>query len=589
MRSAFHEAAYTKGRTHHQSRQAPGVRTQALALMLALALSFLILFLFYDRFWWAADDGAYAHIALRILDGAVLNREIQDLHAGYINFANALALWLFGADVVSMRYPLMALGLVQAFLAYLLLVRYGAACAVAAAVGLTALSFVQFLNPTAHWYALCLTIAVIGALAWMREEAPLRADIIGFLLVSLLLFRQLSGVIVAVGVVAWLLLNAEPARRRGHSWLARLIFAVMTAGVCTYLFKKTDAMGWMLFGIWPVAVLALGALRADPDNRWTVGLIARLTRGGLVAVLPLAAYHLFHGSFDLWFNDTVMTALALTELDFMRQPVYTLMLVQSLQNIAALSDFSVVINGLFWLGLLALPVLNGLIALKALTQRETLHPLPFIAVFYALVSAHFQIPIYLFYSSGLSLVALLWSLSEGPSSRRHIAIGFAVAMTAVALHFHAGQALSRGLAGILRGERIDIVESGLPNVSLRLPAAEAAQYRGLVDIVERHVPEDGSIFAIPLDPQLYVLTGRNNPFRFYNTAFGLTNESELRWALLRLTRNPPNLVFYRPDDKYNTQMSARLMAALKIDYELIDRRDGLEIYRLRNAASAYVR
>ena len=237
----------------------------------------------------------------------------------------------------------------------------------------------------------------------------------------------------------------------------------------------------------------------------------------------------------------------------------------------------------------ALPGLNGLIALKALTQRGELHPLPFIAVFYALVSAHFQIPIYLIYSSGLSLVALLWSMSDGPSSRRHIAIGFAVALTAIALHFHAGQTLSRGLAGILRGERIDVVESGLPNASLRLPAAEAAQYRALIDIVDRHVPEDGAIFAIPLDPQLYVLTGRANPFRFYNTAFGLTNDSELRWALLRLTRNPPTLVFYRPDDKYNTPLSARLMAALKIDYALIERRDGLEIYRHRNATSTNVR
>ena len=55
----------------------------------------------------------------------------------------------------------------------------------AGAVGLTALSFVQFLNPTAHWYALCLTIVLICTLAWMREEMPLRADVIGFLLVSL--------------------------------------------------------------------------------------------------------------------------------------------------------------------------------------------------------------------------------------------------------------------------------------------------------------------------------------------------------------------------------------------------------------------
>jgi hypothetical protein len=528
-------------------------------------------------------------VAQRILQGAVLNRDVQDLHAGYINFANAFAMWLFGPDAISMRYPLMALGVIQSLLAYLLLARHGTVAAVAGAVALTALSFVQFLNPTAHWYALFLAITLICVLAWMREDAPLRADVIGFLLISLFLFRQLSGVIVAVGVVAWLLLSAEPARRRGHSWLARLIFAAMVLGVAGYLFKKTDATGWILFGVWPVAILAVGALRADPDNRWTLGLIARLTRGGLVAAIPLAIYHLVHGSFDLWFNDTVLTAFALTELDFMRQPVYTLMLAQSLKHVATFSDPAAVINGAFWLALLFLPVLNGIIAVRSVTQRGISHPLPFIAVFYALVSAHFQIPIYLFYSSGLSLLALLWSMAEGSAPRRHVAIGGVVLLTAVALHFHAGQSLSRGVDGILRGERIDVADSTLPNFTLRLPPAEAAQYRALADIVERNVPEDGSILAVPLDPQLYVLTGRANPFRFYNTAFGVTSESELRWALLRLTRNPPQLVFHRPDDKYNTQMSARLMAALRIDYELINRRDGLDIYRHRHVASTNVR
>ena len=589
MRSAFHEAAYTKGRAHHQSRQAQDIRVQALPMALALALSFLILFLFYDQSWWAADEGAYGHIAQRILDGAVLNREVQDLHTGYVNFANALAMWLFGHDLVNLRYPLFALGLVQAVLIYLMLARYGAVCAVAGAVALTSLSFVQFPDPTAHWYALFVTIALIGTITWVREEAPLRIDAIGFLLVSLFLFRQLTGVIVAAGVVAWLLLHAEPSRRRGHSWLARLIFAIMAVGVSAYLFKKTDALGWMLFGIWPVAILALGALRADPDNRWTVGLVARLMRGGFVAALPLAAYHLFHGSLDLWFHDTVMVALALTELEFVRQPYYTLTLVQLAKNIAPLADPAAIINGLFWFALLLLPSLNGLIALKALMQRGTAQPLPFIAVFYALVAVHFQIPLYLMYASGLSVIAMLWSMSEGPPIRRHAALGFVVAIMAIALHFHAGQSLTRGWDGILRGERMEYVESALPNASLRLPAAEIAHYRELIDIIDRNVPEDGTIFAIPLEPQLYVLTGRKNPFRFYNTAFGITTESELRWALLRLTRNPPTLVFHRPDDKYNTQMSARLMAALRIDYEFIDRRGGLDIYRYRAQASTDVR
>lgn len=43
----------------------------------------------------------------------------------------------------------------------------------AASVSMTALSFVQFLNPTSHWYCLFLLIAVICALGWLPREYPI--------------------------------------------------------------------------------------------------------------------------------------------------------------------------------------------------------------------------------------------------------------------------------------------------------------------------------------------------------------------------------------------------------------------------------
>ena len=79
------------------------------------------MYYFHNRFWWPPDEGAYAHVAARILDGEVLNLDVQDIHAGYINFANALWLWLFGLDLVSLRYPLAAMGFVQACIIYRIL------------------------------------------------------------------------------------------------------------------------------------------------------------------------------------------------------------------------------------------------------------------------------------------------------------------------------------------------------------------------------------------------------------------------------------------------------------------------------------
>jgi hypothetical protein len=72
---------------------------------------------FHDRFWYAPDEGNYAHVAERLLQGEVLHRDVQDVHAGYVNFANAAALRLFGLDLLSLRYPLAVLSVLQAALA----------------------------------------------------------------------------------------------------------------------------------------------------------------------------------------------------------------------------------------------------------------------------------------------------------------------------------------------------------------------------------------------------------------------------------------------------------------------------------------
>lgn len=97
-----------------------------------LALNAWVLVHFHDRFWWAPDEGNYAHVAERILDGDVLHADVQDIHPGYVNFTNAAALALFGRELVSMRYPLVALGVVQCLIMFLVLRSAGLFTAAAA-------------------------------------------------------------------------------------------------------------------------------------------------------------------------------------------------------------------------------------------------------------------------------------------------------------------------------------------------------------------------------------------------------------------------------------------------------------------------
>src|SRR5688572_8929120 len=87
-----------------------------LAVSCIVAINGSILWFFHDHFWYAPDEGNYAHVAQRIIDGEVLNSQIQDVHAGYINFVNAAAFRAFGLDLLSLRYPLVFLAFTQAIL-----------------------------------------------------------------------------------------------------------------------------------------------------------------------------------------------------------------------------------------------------------------------------------------------------------------------------------------------------------------------------------------------------------------------------------------------------------------------------------------
>lgn len=563
-------------------------RGRALAFLFVVGFSVVVLAHYHDRFWWPPDEGGYAHRADRILGGEVLNLDIQDIRPGYVNFANALAMRLFGDAMVSQRYPVAAIGVVQACLVFFLLLPHGSLTAVAASVSLTALSFVQFLNPAAHWYCLFLFIALLCVLGWMPRGARWRLEILGLLVVTLLLFRQLTGVIVAIGVLTYLLTEARLGG--GNRLLARALTGVMMVGLGGYLLAKGDVFTWVVFGIWPMGILLWAWFTVDIGNREVVRLLFRFGLGGAVAALPLVLYHVLHGSLVTWFDDTVATAFSLTRLDFIAVPKYGRLLLLSLRQAIAAESPAGVLNGLFWPTLTLLAMMNGYLVLRHLLRRDAanpaLHPLPFLAVFYGVVSVHFQIPIYLFYSAGISLLGLIWMTSGGRSWRRYAPAALAFALSANGLYYQAAQPLTRGLMGIVRGDRVELVWSdGLDRAGLWIDAADARLYRHLIELIHRESGPDDSILAIPANPELYFLSRRRNPFRFFNSAVGIRDDGDLRAVLETLARTPPRLVIHRPRDKYNTAHAATIMDFVKQRYELLETTRGFVIYRSPKGAN----
>ena len=562
---------------------------QALLLVAAVAFAAAVLWYFHDRFWWPPDEGHYAHIADRILAGQVLNRDIQDIHPGYVNWVNAAALRAFGHDLVSLRYPLVGLGVIGSWLIFLLLAPCGGWFALAGSVGFTALSVVQFLNPTAHWYGLFIFLLIVAALTWLPASFSRRPEVLGFLIVLLTLFRQLSGTFVAIGTVAFLLSEERGEHARSDGWAGRALIAVMAAGLGSYLWAKADLVSFVMFGAWPMLALAWAAFATRAGGRELLALCARLALGGGIAAAPLLAYHLVHGSLSPWLQDTVLAAIGLTGLEFMSGPSFAVLPLLGLRGVLAHGTLAESINGLLWLLLFSVPLLLGASTLHALWRSPTPapgHPLPFLALFYGLVSVHYQIPIYLFYTVGVALAGVLWLAASWGGVARIGTPALAVLLSVIALHYQAAQPLSRGITGVVAGERIELSpERWGSRVGLHVERADAALYGRLIATVEARVAPDETILALPFNPELYFLTGRRNPFRFTNSALGIRSGDELAAALAILARDPPRMVFYRPDDKYNTAASRTLIDNVRARYRLIESYGGFEVYELPEHAA----
>jgi hypothetical protein len=540
----------------------------------------LILWHFHDRFWWPPDDGAYAHVAQRILAGEVLNRDVQDVHAGYINFANALALRLFGDSLVSLRYPLAALGVVQAWMLFAVFSRRDAALAVVAPIALTALAFVQFLNPTAHWYCLFLAISTIACLHLGRPGSHSRLVALGFLVGTTVLFRQLTGVLMSIAVFAYLLLEVSRQHRTNERVLASGSLAMAALGLAGYLIAKVSPSAIAMIGVAPVAALVVLGVTLKAPDRTVARVAAFLGAGAVMAALPLIAYHLVNQSLTSWYADAFDAAMSLTNLAFFDRFRLDMIVLLGLARLVSAETLAHSANGAFWVVLVLLPAALGFRVVRSLLandRREGMAPLPFVAMFYAVVSVHYETPIYIMFSTGLTLAGLLW-LSR---AARRTAMSGSV-LVAVALYFHAGQSLERGIGGTISGARTEVVAcKGLHRSGLKISPSECDLYQELVGLIQLETRPSDAILAFPTNAELYYLSNRRNPTRFFNAALGLAVAGEPDATLERLARDPPSLVIHRADDKYNTPDTERLVQFVRDRYVLTRTYEPFLIYRLR--------
>lgn len=532
----------------------------------SLLLSLLLLLYFHGRFWFPRDDGYYAHIADRILNGELLHRDVQALHPGGVYYLNALAMSIFGRSFISLRYPLIGAGLIQVLLVFLILRPKGLAVAATAGLLCTAVTIVQFFSPTPHWYCLPIAFAVVLLLTPGNRDLRWRIEAIGFLLVTMFWFRQLTAVFVAIGALSYLLLEARgPAVTK--SLLGRGVVLLMAAAVALYLWSKTDIVGWLLFGYGPLLLLAFTALRLDVDDRQAMILARRLLAGGALAALPVLFYHFLSGSFEAWFKDVFLDAIALGEFEYQKTQRYGPFIVISLTNLIKFRDPVAVLNAAYWIVMLAAPAALGFSVLTRMAPREfsraRVAPLPFLGAFYGLVAVHYQDPAYLYFAAAPVFAGLLWNAAGW----RKTSIVAALALATVAIYFHAGQPISRSYADLLSGKRYELVSSSIPALDgLYVTPSDEETYGTLIDIVDRYSQPGDPILAVPAEPELFFMTKRSNPLRHSYLPFGIRDGDAVEEALRALEKARPRVVFYVPALPYNSAYTDLIMNWVRANY-----------------------
>lgn len=555
---------------------------RAIGALAALAAAAAITAFFYDRFWYPPDDGAYAHVASRILQGEILNGGVQDVHAGYVNFVNAAALAQFGVDFVSLRIPLALLNVIQALIVYLILRRGGSWLAFSGSLAVSSLSFVQFLNPTAHWYCLFLVLLIPLILSRVPGPGWPRLILLGLVVGLIAMFRQLTGVIVAIAVFGWLIMEGS-APGSARVWTPRLLLFGLALLVGLYVLNHADPATAMVFGAWPVALLLVTGWQASVSTRECLRMVGGLSLGAAIACLPLLGYHIHHASLSTWLVDTFAAAFQIPQLAFIEGQSFTSFAALVLPQLDDWRSPSLPLNALFWLTLILLPVVNGLTVLHRLRQATLTYgaagALLWCASFYTLVALHYQIPIYLFYIAGLNAAALAAAVISARAPGRATVSAALIGLSVVALYFHAGQSLARGVEGTIKGERGErLVACGMTHCSLRLDARDVSVYRELVErIATRSAPND-CILALPSDAELYFITGRCNPTRFYNSALGLRTAADVDALLVRFRARQPAILIYRAGDKYNTALTQLLLERVRTLYGSHERVGEFDIY-----------
>ena len=157
----------------------------------------------------------------------------------------------------------------------------------------------------------------------------------------------------------------------------------------------------------------------------------------------------------------------------------------------------------------------------------------------------------------------------------------AIALSTVAVTFHAGQTRLRTPVEVLQGRRVTPVWTlepcGLPRCGLRIEESDRRDTRSCWPPSPGRPARRTRCWPSPSIPKSHFMSGRRSAVRFYNSALGIHTDKELQQVVDTLTGNPPKLVALRPNHKFYTEASRTLMTLVRARYTRLETIGGLEL------------
>jgi hypothetical protein len=554
---------------------------------LAVAASTLLVLVYYHASYIEIhDDGVFAYVASRLLDGARLNLDVVSFHSGFLHFIHTLTFRLFGVDFVSLRYPLLLSNFLHVMIVYAIFRERGVAFSLVAVLLALSTSCILYNNPTGNWYTQLCFWSLCLILVHIPEHQKSRYLWSGMVLGTCFLFRQLSFAFLSLGYLAFLA-GESKYQHKGRSvdqnpdgiLISRVILLAAGLPFVFYALGGVNPDGILLFSLMPLFLYFRLASRSQLEisRLLSCGILTMV--GAAMVLAPFVLFISFNYDLSLWLEHTFVRPFALHEAEHKKLMFFLWLPYFGVQEVLV-NPFNpvVLLNSVIWSILPFLSLVLGLVILRSKSRLVT-HPLPILALNYGLVAVYYEIPIYLIFTLTPTLTALLF-LTDRKFER--FAMIVAIGLSAVLFYYHAGQPQERGVLGILRGTRLPSEACRLPYCSLQVGHEVNETYSKLYKILKPLVADGATFYAFPYNPELFFLLDVPPHKSGYHFLIDIRTREELNRLERAFEEDPPKVLVVDLTDKAAGAYAQELWAGMKNRYVHVDQVDTVEIFKLRD-------